>query len=91
MSLEDLKEQNILLPEEEWGTHKLETTMAETPLAILFLCSAASWVLAYLGDGNWLTWVGIVTFFVTFFGIIVLCDRAVAKQRKRVKKEKKNS
>ncbi|MGD8428547.1 MAG: hypothetical protein PVH63_13050 [Balneolaceae bacterium] len=91
MSLEDLKEQNILLPEEEWGTHKLETTISEIPLVILFLCSAAGWVTAYLGNGSWVTWLGIVTFFLTFFGIIVLCDRAVTKQRKRVKEEKRKS
>jgi len=91
MSLEDLQEQNILLPEEEWGEHELKTTIAEIPLAILFLCAAASWVAAYFGNGNWLTWVGVVVFFLSFFGIILLCDRAVTKQRKRFKKEQKES
>jgi len=91
MSLEDLKEQNILLPEEEWGKHKLKTTISEIPFVILFLLSAAAWGLAYFGDGNWLTWVGIVVFFISFFGVILLCDRAVTKQRERFREEKKES
>lgn len=89
MALEDLEEQNVLLPEDEWGAHNLETTVNQVPTLLLFLCSAAACVMAFLGDGNTLTWIGISTFFVTFFGVVWLCDRAIVKQRERFKKEKR--
>lgn len=91
MGLEDLKEQDILLPEEEWGEHRLETTVPEIPVAVIFLLSAVGCVLTYIGDGNTLTWIGIVLFFIAFFGIVWICDRAVRKQRERFKKERRRN
>lgn len=90
MSIEDLEEQNILLPEEEWGQHELKTTASQIPMLILFACSITGCVLSFLGNGNLWTWVGIVLFFVSFFGIVLLCDRAIVKQRERTNKEKTN-
>lgn len=87
MSLEDLKEQGILIPEEEWGEHRLKTTVPQLPFAILFLISVAGCVMAYYGDGNSLTWIGIVVFFAAFFVMIWLNDRAVTRQRERFEKE----
>lgn len=87
MSLEDLKEQGILIPEEEWGEHRLKTTVPQVAFAILFLISVAGCVMAYYGDGNSLTWIGIVVFFVAFFVMIWLNDRAVTRQRERFEKE----
>lgn len=88
MSIEDLKEQQVLLPEEEWGEHNLQTTVHKLPVLLLFLCSVAGCVMVYLGNGQTFTWIGIVLFFVTFFGVIWLCDRAILRQRERFKKER---
>lgn len=89
MSLEDLQEHGVLLPEEEWGDHELETTVAEWPLLALFAVAVGALVLSYLGDGNLWTAVGIIAFLVSLFAIIGLCDRAVRKQRRRVRRERR--
>lgn len=87
MSIEDLKEQKILLPEKEWGEHRLTTTISQIPLLITFLGAIAGCVLAYTGDGDTWTWVGVVLFFLSFYAVVVLCDRAVVKQRERMQEE----
>lgn len=89
MSIEDLKEQNILLPNDEWGKHKQDTTVSQIPVLILFLLSAASCILAFLANGSTWTWISVIVFFLAFYGIVILCDRAILKQRERFKKEKK--
>lgn len=89
MSIEDLEKHGVLLPKEEWGTHKLSTTTAEIPLLIAFLVGVAGSVLTFWGGGNIWTWVGISIFFVAFVVIIVMCDRAIQKQNERVEKERK--
>lgn len=91
MSIEDLEQHGVLLPKEEWGTHQLETTTSELPLLFIFFCSVAGCVLTYYGNGNMWTWIGIGLFFVTFFLVILLCDRAIRRQRKRTKEERDKS
>lgn len=87
MSIEDLKEQNILLPEKEWGIHKLKTTVQQIPALFLFVSCLVALSMTYFGGGNEWTWIGIILFFVSFFGIILLCDRAIVKQKERKQKE----
>lgn len=91
MSIENLKEQNILLPEDEWGDYSLKTTVAQGPVLILFLLSVGACGLTLWGNGNLWTWIGIITFFISFFGIVILSDRAIQKQRERTKKTKRES
>lgn len=90
MSLEDLREQGVLLPEEEWGTHRLETTVHQIPLLVVFLTAAASLAAVYVGNGQSLTWIGIAGFFVAFFAMVGLCNRAVQRQRRRFQREHEN-
>lgn len=89
MTLEDLREQDVLLPEEEWGAHRLETTVPEWPLAATFAVAAAALVAAYLGDGGTLTWIGVVVFLVTLYAITWIVDRAVLRQRRRFRRERR--
>lgn len=91
MSIEDLENHGVLLPKEEWGTHKLETTTSEIPLLLVFLSSVAGCILTYFGNGNTWTWIGIILFFITFFMVIYLCDRAIMRQRRRVEKEREEN
>jgi hypothetical protein len=88
MSLDDLRNQGVLLPEEEWGEHRLETTVNVIPLAIGFLVAVASLVVIYLGDGGTATWVGSIVFLVALYSVIWMCDRAVLRQRARVRDER---
>lgn len=84
MTIEDLREHGVLLPEEEWGKADLETTARETPLLLTFLVAGGALVAAYLGDGGALTWIGTGVFLVCLCAITWMCDRAVLRQRRRV-------
>ncbi len=89
MGLEELKEAGVLLPEEEWGEHEVKTTVRQFPMLIASLSAVAGWILAYIGGGDTLTWIGIIVFLITFFAVLYMCDRAVTRQRKRFKEERK--
>lgn len=89
MTMEDLHEQGVLLPEEEWGRHRLETTTRRVPLLLAFVLSGAALAVAFLGDGGVLTWIGMGAFLVGLFAIVWMCDRAVVRQRRRVRSERR--
>ena len=91
MTIEDLREQDVLLPEEEWGSHRLETTVPEWPLAGAFLVAGASLVAAYLGDGGLPTWIGVGVFLVMVYLVTWLVDRAVLRQRERFRRERREA
>lgn len=91
MSIEDLEQHGVLLPKEEWGTHKLKTTISKTPLLLSFLASIVGCILTYFGDGNMWTWIGIGLFFIAFFFVIILSDWAIRRQRKRTERERKSN
>lgn len=89
MTLEDLREHGVLLPEEEWGSHRLETTVPEWPLAGAFVAAVVLWILAFLGRGGWLTWAAVAAFLVILYGITWICDRAVLAQQERFRRERR--
>lgn len=84
MSLDELRDQGILLPEDEWGEHELETTVAKGPLFLVLLLAVGGLVAAFVGDGSWPTWVGVGLFLVSLYGATFLCDRAIDRQRERM-------
>lgn len=88
MTIDDLREQGVLLPEQEWGKHSLKTTAQRLPLAAAMLVATASCVLMLLGNGGRLTWVGVALFIVTLYAVTWMLDRAVARQRERVRRER---
>ena len=65
MSLDDLKQAGVLLPEEEWGKHDLHTTVNRPVLLGLGAAAVASVVMMYLGDGKLVTWLGAGLFLLT--------------------------
>jgi hypothetical protein len=88
MSLEELQDQDVLLPEEQWGEHSLETTVPRWWLLAVFLVAVAGLVATYLGDGGGWTWAGIGTFLVALYTATILCDRAIERQRDRMTKRR---
>lgn len=88
MTIEDLRAHGVLLPEEEWGAHRLESTTRELPLLAVFGLAAAALGTAYVGNGGPWTWVGVGVFLACLAGITWLCDRAVLRQRRRVRRER---
>lgn len=89
MTIDDLREHGVLLPEEEWGTHELETTVPEWPLLAAFVAAAVAWVLAFLGDGGLLTWIAVAAFLVLLYAVTWTCDRAVTRQRDKFRRERR--
>lgn len=85
MGLEDLKEQNVLLPEQRWGKHSLDTTVPKGWLLLVFAAALASLAATYLGDGGTPTWIGVGGFLVSIYAATILCDRAIESQRQRMK------
>lgn len=90
MSMEDLREHGVLLPEEEWGEHRLETTVPEGRLATGFVIAVTGVVSIYLGAGGRWTWIGLVVFLAALYWIIWVCDRGVLAQRERVRRERED-
>lgn len=91
MTMEDLREHGVLLPEEEWGAHRLETTVPEWPLAAALLAAAALWVVAFLGDGGTTTWIAVGGFLVLVSAVTWICDRAIRRQRERFREERREA
>ncbi|MFW5868486.1 MAG: hypothetical protein ACOCX2_11755 [Armatimonadota bacterium] len=69
MSLKDLQEHGILLPEEEWGVHDLHTSVNKPLLIVALLFGVAAVVMMYFGGGQTPTFVGMVMF-IAFMGWI---------------------
>lgn len=91
MSFEDLRDQGVLLPEREWGEHRLKTTLHTVPLLAAFAGAVAGLVLIWAGDGSGLTWAGVGLFLASLFALTWTCDRAVLAQRRRVRRERPRS
>ena len=88
MSIRDLEEHGVLLPEDEWGARSLETSVPQGRLLGAFAVAVVSLVAAYVGDGGRLTWVGLGSFLVSLFAITLICDRAIERLRRRVGEER---
>lgn len=88
MTLDDLREQDVLLPEEEWGEHRLQTTVPEWRLAAAFALAGLCLVGVYLGDGGTVTWAATTVFLLSLLWITWICDRAILRQRSRFREER---
>lgn len=89
MSQDDLREHGVLLPESEWGRHRLETTVPQGPIAAAFAVATAAAATMYAGGGGAWTWIGVVVFLVALYAIVWICDRAVTRQRARTRAERR--
>ena len=74
MSLKDLKEAGLILPEDEWGKLTFQKPYFKFPILLTFLLTFLSCILMYIGDGTWITWIGLLMFLLllalfTFFSI----------------------
>lgn len=83
MSFEDLRDHGVLLPEEEWGTHRLETTVPQGKLAGALILAVLALVAAYLGGGTWITAAGVAAYLAALLAMAWICDRATLRQEAR--------
>lgn len=91
MTMEDLRDHGVLLPEEEWGKHRLETTTSPALILVLYLAAAGAAALIWVGEGRLLTWIGLVAFLVVLYVLTFVLDRAVMKQRRRFRRERREA
>lgn len=89
MTMQDLRDHGVLLPDEEWGEHRLETTVPEWGLAGSFLAAGGAWWGIYVGDGGTVTWIALGVFLAALGAITWICDRAILRQRRRFREERR--
>lgn len=77
MSLEDLRRMRLLRDEREWGEDRPATYIQGAPFVTALLGAIAACVLLVVGDGSWLTWVGLLLFFATLAWFLWLNIRGV--------------
>ena len=64
MSMKDLEEMGILLPENKWGQSDLHTTVDKIQLVASGLLALGAVICGYTGNGGLLTWIGVGMFFI---------------------------
>lgn len=83
MSIEDLQDAGVLLPEEEWGDRALDSTMSRAGAILTGTLAVAAGAGMYLGGGGALTWISASVFLADLLAFTVLAWRAVNLQNRR--------
>lgn len=91
MSLKDLQEHGILLPQEEWGVHDLHTSVNKPRLVASFLFGIIAVGLMYFGGGETLTFVGMVMFILFMGWITRISLKAVEVQAAQFAEEREGA
>lgn len=86
MTLDDLRDAGVLLPEERWGEPDLHTTMSRPGTIAAGVVAVGSGIAMYAGHGSATTWIGAGLFLADLFGFTWLAMRAIDAQRKRRRK-----
>ena len=84
MSMKDLEEMGILLPENKWGQSDLHTTVDKIQLGASGLLALGAVILGYMGNGGLLTWVGVGMFFIFVAWFTRISLKAVEVQNDQV-------
>lgn len=88
MSLKDLRDFGILLPEDEWGVHDLHTSVNKAELVASMVFGLASVALMFIGGGRTLTFVGGLMFFVFMGWITHISLKAIEVQAAQFQEER---
>jgi len=91
MTIEDLKDEGVLLPEREWGKHELSSTVPRVPLVIILAVATIGIVIALIGDGGPLSFVAIGAFIISLYALTWVLDRSVVSLRRRIARERRRS
>lgn len=81
MSFEELRDQGVILPEEEWGRRSLEPSVSRVATGVALVGSAAAIGVAWFANGGWLTWVATAAYIAFFLGLSVVFHRAAGSRR----------
>ncbi|NIP57922.1 MAG: hypothetical protein GWM92_06715 [Gemmatimonadetes bacterium] len=80
MGLDELKEQNLLLPEKMWGGRPAESWRSRAQIVVCGLLFLVSALCIWFGGGSWVTFLGIGIFLVDLFLFLIFTFRAVDYQ-----------
>lgn len=83
MSIDDLQDAGVLLPEEEWGERALDSTMNRVGAVLTGAVGVAAGAGMYLGGGGTLTWISASVFLFDLLAFTALAWRAVNVQNRR--------
>ncbi len=77
MTLEDLEEAGLILPEDQWGTHALKTRVNRPLLLTLGAVTLVSLLVMYFDDGGMWTWISLAAYIAMLAAFTWLSWRAV--------------
>lgn len=80
MGLDELREQNLLLPQEMWGSRPSESWRSRAQIVVCGLLFLVAALLIWFGSGSWVTFVGIGIFVLNLFLFLVFTFQAVDYQ-----------
>jgi len=80
MGLDELRQQNLLLPEEMWGTRPAESWRSRAQIVVCGLLFLVSALCIWFGEGAWVTFLGIGIFLLDLFLFLIFTFRAVDYQ-----------
>ena len=72
MSLEDLRRMEFLREEEEWDSSNHRSNVQLTKVAPTVVVGLAGCVALALGNGGWITWLGLSAFLAGLIGFIAV-------------------
>ena len=91
MSIRDLKDMGILLPEGKWGKFNLHSSVDKSQLVGCGLLALAAVIMGYVGNGGTLTWVGVGMFFVFVVWFTWISLRGIEMQNEEMEAFLKDS
>lgn len=77
MSLEQLEEDGLLRPREQWGRGHARSNVAKIPLLAVAIAAVASAGLMYFGNGGRVTWIGLGLFFLALAAFTAVSLRGI--------------
>lgn len=87
MSLKDLRELGVLLPDEQWGTYDLHGALNRPAVALAALLAALAVAFMGAGNGGVLTFVGAGLFVVFMAWISHISMKAIDRQSAQFEQE----
>ncbi len=84
MSMKELEEMGILLPENKWGQSDLHTSVDKIQLVASGLLALGAVICSYVGNGGLLTWIGVGMFFIFVGWFTRISLKAVEVQNDQV-------
>lgn len=87
MSLEELEEEGLLRPRDEWGQEDPHSHVSRSGLILSWIIGIIACAMMYLGGGEAITWIGLGVFFVFLVLFTYLSNHAIDIRAEKEKEE----